>query len=539
MRCAKMGMVVMIVALVCTSMSIQVNAADPFIASASVAVVNTEAGQLQGFIKNGIYTYRGVPYAQAERFMMPEKVEPWEGVRAALTYGEICPIPPMTAVANDELFNPHRYLPQNENCQFLNIWTPGIQDGKKRPVMVWLHGGGWTNGSSIEGASYDGENLSKKGDVVVVSLNHRLNILGYLDLSAYGEKYKYSGNVGVADMVAALEWIQANIEEFGGDPGNVTIFGQSGGGSKVRILMGIPAAKELVHKGIVQSGATSSPVIDQQLARRVAELTLENLGLTADQVDQLQTLPYLELLDAGTKAFEQAAAENPPVRARWNPMVDGDYIPVDPAGTEFAPQAKDIPMMIGTVLNESNTVIRNNPAVLQADSKNAWSAEYAKGKLVEKYGDKANAVAEAFLKAYPNKTLADAYFVDTSGRPGTIKNAQMKAAQNGAPVYAYVFTYESPVMDGVGMSWHCSEIPYAFNNVDVAITATGGGDAAHAMEHVVSQAWINFARYGNPNHAGLPDWPAYTSENGATMILDNTSFVGYHHDDELMALFAQ
>ncbi|MGD8897687.1 MAG: carboxylesterase family protein, partial [Acidobacteriota bacterium] len=222
-------MILLMVVLVSAGVSVHARADDPFVASLSVAVANTNSGQLQGFVKNGIYTYRGVPYAKAERFMAPRPVDSWEGVRTALTYGEICPVPPMTAVANDELFNPHRYFPQNENCQFLNIWTPGIQDNKKRPVMVWLHGGGFTNGSSIEMDAYDGENLSRKGDVVVVSLNHRLNVLGYLDLSAYGEKYKYSGNVGVADLVAALRWVHDNIAEFGGDPDNVTVFGQSGG----------------------------------------------------------------------------------------------------------------------------------------------------------------------------------------------------------------------------------------------------------------------------------------------------------------------
>ncbi len=538
MKPVRMGVVVMVTALMCAFVSPRAEAADPFVASASVAVVDTDDGQLQGFVKNGIYTYRGVPYARAERFMMPEKVEKWKGVRTALSYGPVCPVPPMTEVASDELFNPHRYWPENEHCQYLNIWTPGIRDHKKRPVMVWLHGGGFTNGSSIEQVAYDGENLSRKGDVVVVSLNHRLNVLGYLDLSAYGEKYKYSGNVGMADIVAALKWIRANIAEFGGDPENVTIFGQSGGGSKVRILMGLPAAKGLVQKAIVQSGATLSPVIQQSISRRVAALTLQNLGLKPGQVDALRTMPYLRLLEAGEKALAQTAAENKANRGRWSPVLDGDYIPADPVGTQFAPQATDIPLMIGTVLDESNTVVRNDPAVLQADNKNTWSREHARAKLVEKYGDKADAVAKAFLEAYPEKKYADACFVDAAGRAGALRNAKLKAAQHGASVYTYIFTYESPVMDGIGMSWHCSEIPYVFDNVDAAVTATGGGNAAHVLAGKMSQAWINFARYGNPNHAGLPDWTAYTAENGATMIFDNTCEVRYHHDRELLDLLA-
>lgn len=531
-------MVMMMFALACASVSVEAGEADPFVASTSVAVISTDSGKLQGFIQNGIYTYRGVPYAKAARFMMPEKFDAWEGIRPGLTYGETCLIPPMSGVARDELFNPHRYLPQSEHCQFLNIWTPGIQDNKQRPVMVWLHGGGFTNGSSIEQVAYDGENLSRKGDVVVVSLNHRLNILGYLDLSAYGDKYKYSGNVGMADIVAALEWIKTNITEFGGDPNNVTVFGQSGGGSKVCILMGTPAARGLIHKGIIQSGAGSNPVLEQRIGRRVAELTLQNLGLKSEQVDELQTMPYLQLLEAGNTALRQASDEDPTVRARWTPIMDGDYIPANPVGSEFTPQGKDIPLMIGTVLNEFTTIIRNNPAELQANNKNTWSRETARAKLTEAYGEKADAVAEAFLKAYPDKKYADAYFVDTWGRPGAIRNARLKADQKGASVYSYVFTYESTVMDGIGMAWHCAEIPYVFNNVDITATATGGGKVAHALSDKMSLAWINFARHGNPNHSGLPEWPAFTSEGGATMIFDTTSEVRYHHDRELMELLA-
>ena len=532
-------MIMVMFALACASVSVEAGDTDPFVASTSVAVVSTDSGKLQGFIQNGIYTYRGVPYAKAERFMMPEKFDAWDGIRPALTYGETCLIPPMSGVANDELFNPHRYLPQSEHCQFLNIWTPGIQDNKKRPVMVWLHGGGFTNGSSIEQVAYDGENLSKKGDVVEVSLNHRLNILGYLDLSAYSDKYKYSGNVGMADIVASLEWIKTNITEFGGDPDNVTVFGQSGGGSKVRILMGTPAAKGLIHKGIVQSGAGFNSTVEQNISRRVAELTLQNLGLKPKQVDELQTVPYLQLLEAGNKALQQLRAEDRTIRARWAPIRDGDYVPIHPDGPEFTPQAKNIPVMIGTVLNEFTTIHRSAPAKLQADNKNAWSKETASAKLIEQHGDKADAIAKAFLKAYPNKKYADAYFVDTRGRQGTIRNARLKADQEGAPVYTYVFTYESPVMDGIGMAWHCAEIPYIFNNVDMTATATGGGKVAHTLSDQMSQAWINFARHGNPNHSGLPEWPAFTTEGGATMIFDSTCEVQYHHDTKLMELLAE
>lgn len=543
----RIGAIMVIFALVCAGFSVQADPTDSVIASISKAIVSVDSGQLQGFIRNGIYTYRGVPYAKAKRFMMPEKVDAWEGVRGATDYGEICPMPPMTGVAGDEFFNPHRYLPQNEHCQYLNIWTPGIQNNQKRPVMVWLHGGAFTNGSSIEQMAYDGENLSKKGNVVVVSLNHRLNVLGYLDLSTYGDKYTYSGNVGVADMVAALEWIKTNIAEFGGDPGNVTLFGQSGGGGKILTLMATPAAKGLFHKAIVQSGTfpgMGMTLIEPKASQRVAEFTLENLGLAPDQVDELQTIPYLQLFEAANKALGQTAEEQQ-IRGlfggfslMWAPIMDGDYIPVHPVGDEFAVQAKDIPLMIGSVLNEFSTIIMNNPVALEANNKSSWSLEQAQAELAKKYGDKADAVGKAFLKAYPDKKLGDAYFLDTLVRPGTITTAQLKADQQGAPVYGYIFTYESPVMDGVGMAWHCAEIPYIFNNAGLVDTATGGGDAAFALADKMSSAWINFARSGNPNHDRLPDWPAFTSDTGATMIFDNTCVVRNNHDLELMSIFA-
>ncbi|UXS42254.1 carboxylesterase/lipase family protein [Agrobacterium tumefaciens] len=507
--------------------------ADGYVSGAKAAVVDTKAGEIVGAERNGVYSYLGVQYATAERFVPPKPVAPWEGVRPALAFGETCPIPTMKSVAGDELFNPHRYLPTSENCLFLNVWTPGLKDGKKRPVMVWLHGGGYTNGSSIEQVSYDGENLSRKGDVVVITLNHRLNALGFLDLSAYGPEYKESGNASIADLVTALQWVKDNAEAFGGDPGNVTIFGQSGGGSKVRTLMGLPAAKGLFGKAIVQSGATTSPVTSQRSARRVAELTLKNLGIETSQVDHLKTVPVEQLVEAGTKALEDAkkeGIENP----RWAPVVDGAYLPRDPVGDGWVDQAKDIPLLIGTVLNEQETVTRVNPAILYADNKNEWNAEKTDAKLKQRFGDKANAIGKAFLEAYPEKKLADAAFVDLTGRTGTLKNIQMKAKQGGAPVYSYVFTRESPAMGGIGGAWHCSEIPYVFANAELVSQATGGGPEAAALQDKMSEAWINFAKSGNPNHPGLPKWPAYAADKGATMIFDNKSEVRFNHDLPLL-----
>jgi para-nitrobenzyl esterase len=504
-----------------------------FEASRTDTVVSIKSGSLVGARENGIYRYLGVPYAKAERFMPPTDVAPWQGLRPAVTYGENCFIPTMKTVAGDELFNPHRYMPMSENCQFANVWTPGISDGRKRPVMVWIHGGGFTNGSGIELTSYDGQNLSKKGDVVVVTLNHRLNVLGFLDLSAYGDKYKNSGNASLADLVTALKWVHDNAEAFGGDPSNVTIFGQSGGGYKVRALMGTPAAKGLFHKAIVQSGSRVASVTDQASSRKVAELTLTNLGLKGDQVDQLAKIDYFTLLAAADKALKDATAQGAK-DARWAPVLDGQYIPENPVGERWTDLAKDIPLMVGNTLNEFDTVITISVADLIADNKNTWSEEKTKAKLKQRFGDKADAVAEEFKAAYPAKKVADAYFIDLRFRPGAIRDLDLKAKQQGAPVYSYMFSFESPVLDGIAMSWHCAEIPYVFNNAALVNTATGGGSDALALGNKMSEAWINFARTGRPSAAGLPEWPAYTEKSGSTMVFDTTTRVADQLDRKLL-----
>lgn len=520
--------------LAATTMSPRMQAqGEGFVSSAGRTVVSTAAGQLIGGLRDGVYSYLGVRYAEADRFMPPKPVAKWDGVKAAVTYGESCPIPRMSAVAGDELFNPHRYLPENEACQFLNVWTPAIKDGRRRPVMVWIHGGGFTTGSGIELTSYDGHNLAKKGDVVVVTLNHRLNVLGFLDLSAYGAAYRHSGNASMADLVAALQWVQHNIGVFGGDPGNVTIFGQSGGGYKVRALMGAPAARGLFHKAIVQSGSRVSPVTDQPSARKVAELTLANLKIAPAEVDRIRTVDYPALIAAATTALRQAADAGAR-DARWAPVLDGDYFPADPVGEAWSDLARDIPLLVGNVLNEFETVIRNTPAALLADNRNQWTAEKTRVMLQKRFGDRAAAVEREFLAAYPGKKPADAYFIDTYFRPGSIRDADLKAAQGGAPVFAYMFTKESPVMDGIGMAWHCAELPYVFANAGLVTTATGGDAAALALGDRMSAAWVNFARTGRPAAPGLPDWPAYTVERGATMVFDDTSRVANHLDRRLM-----
>ena len=422
-------------------------------------VVRTTTGLVQGTDEDGIYRYLGIPYAQAaERFVPAEDVEPWDGVFVADTYGAMSPQGSISGVGGSG-----DQSGTDNNCQNLNIWTPGINDGEKRPVMVWLHGGGFSTGSANE-AQYDGENLSRSGDVVVVSVNHRLNV-----------------------------------------------FGQSGGGAKVLALMTSPYAEGLFDKGIVQSGATETMGVRFNTQESSTALTgniLDILGITAENIEDIQTVPAAELQAAAQQALQQTGEELQIPAALgggysmdWEPVVDGDFLPTDPVtGDSFAEAGRDIPLLIGSNLNE-------------------WSGFFA-SEPIEQTG----ALTEALRAAYPNKPDLTADQVDsTTIRLPLLKIMSHKADQGGAPVYAYMFTY--------GNSYHTAEIPYVFNNVD-------GSAEQQALAAQISAAWVNFARTGTPGADGLPTWEPYTREGGATMILDTEPALVHHHDQALMQLLA-
>jgi para-nitrobenzyl esterase len=516
--------------------------APPLLTGAQVAVAQTESGKVRGYIHNGIYTYKGIPYAQASRFMAPVKPAPWEGVRSSLTYGPVCPLmDPTTNVADEsEFIFHHDWGYPNEDCLRLNVWTPAITatggDMKKRPVMVWLHGGGHTAGSSQELPSYDGENLSKKGDVVVVSINHRLNILGFLNLSAYGEKYKASANAGMIDIVAALDWVKANIKNFGGDPDNVTIFGQSGGGGKVNTLLNAPSAKGLFHKAVIQSGGLGLRFNDSEATKRVAAAVLAELKLQPSQIDSIQKIPYATLVAAGKKAIQKVSGELkaegktlPVFGLGWGPCHDGSFLPYQPHEAAAQAISANIPLLIGSTKNEFM------PSLFMPQLKQG-SLDAVKDHIQKQYGDKAGAYTAAVKKAYPNDTRpTDLVDVDDLFRRSAIKMADIKAV-SPAPVYMYLFAWQSPVMDGNYKALHCMEIPFVFNNISRCEEMTGGGKEAYELADKVSQSWINFARTGNPGHKGIPNWQKYTPANGATMIFDNQCVEKYHHDKEFLAM---
>lgn len=506
--------------------------------SAEATLAQTTGGSVAGYIDNGIFTYKGIPYAKAERFMPPVPADKWEGVRSCRAYGPTCPQGKRMGWYSDEQafsFNWNDGFP-DEDCLRVNIWTPGINDGKKRPVMVWLHGGGYSAGSGQELPSYDGRNLAEKGDVVVVTLNHRLNVLGFLDLSAYGEKYAHSGNSGLLDLVAALEWVQENIANFGGDASNVTIFGQSGGGGKVSTLLGTPAAKGKFHKAIVQSGAMLR-TMDSRWSRRIGAAVVEELGITPCRIDEISKVPFEDLLAAGEKVIARLKPEAEKQGFAsfifgWAPTVDGSVLPRQPFEPQAPEQSKDVPMMIGTTIHEFS--LSTYVPQLRTIDKSA-AIEY----LRTKYGEKTEEFLRLFEKTYPDYQPKDLIDTDFTFRPSAIEQAVIKARQGGAPVYTYMFAWESPVLDGILRSTHCMEIPFVFNNADIHASMTGGGKDALELAEKMSQAWINFARTGDPNTEDLPQWPVYNCSEGAAMIFNDDCEVRYNHDKELINFIRQ
>lgn len=505
--------------------------------SASASMVVTKYGPVAGYIENGIYTYKGIPYAEAGRFEEHHAPEAWTAVRSSRYYGPTCPQEVRTMWRMDNVAFASQWDDgyPGEDCLRVNVWTPGIGDGKRRPVMVWIHGGGFSTGSGQEQPSYDGASLSRKGDVVVVSLNHRLNVLGFLNLSSYGEKYRHSANLGLLDIVEALRWVRDNVAAFGGDPSNVTIFGQSGGGRKVSSLMCMPRAHGLFHKAIVQSGsgAVYMPAV---YSAKIGRLTASYLGLTEATIDRIKDIPYAELLAAGTKACAEVKkeADTSGESSRvsiwgWSPTRDGDILSGDAFydGTEKV--SAGIPMIVGTTLNEfAGFAAVLTPGWFDQSDKQIMSI------LRKTYGDATDSYVRAARAAYPGLSATRLPLLDFKYRPQALHQVETKAADGDAPVWNYVFTYQSTVLDGVMTASHCMELPYVFNNVTRCGFETGATPDAVRLGDIMSSAWINFARTGNPNGKGVPQWPAFTDGKKAAMIFDINCEVRYGHDSALL-----
>ncbi|HET6559746.1 MAG TPA: carboxylesterase family protein [Prolixibacteraceae bacterium] len=483
-------------------------------------VVKTTSGDISGTVDDGIYTFKGIPYAKAERFMAPQKPDAWIGVRECVNFSKIA--------MQVNSWSPDSVMDEKKLFT-VNVWTQGVKDGKKRPVMVWLHGGGFSTGASDDPIS-DGKRLAKKGDIVLVSVNHRLNILGFLDLSACGEKYANSANVGMLDIIAALQWVNKNINEFGGDPDNVTIFGESGGGGKVGTLMCMPAAKGLFHKAIIQSG-TLINVMTKEKSTQVGMAVLDVMGLTKEQVSSLDTVGYKKLVQMGNEALKRTVGMRTPGSSKmfgFGPVPDGVNLLQQPFTPDFADISNNVPLLIGTTFNE---LIRT------AYGQKNLDMEQAKQRLQKSFGDKTDQYVELFGKSYPGYSPQDLVSIDTVFRPYTIMVADARAKKRKAPVYTYLLTWKSPVDDSTKGSFHGVDIPLAFNNVELGKHWTGKGEDAYALSDKMSAVWINFAKTGNPNVPNrLPEWKSYSKEIGATMIFDKECKIVNNHDRELMYL---
>ncbi len=494
-------------------------------------VVEVSGGKLRGLREGKTSSFLGIRYAEAERFGPPKPVQPWTGIKKAQVWGAVCPVPAPTTVSADELVFPHRYWVENEHCQYLNVWTQSLTPAAKKPVMVWMHGGGFTNGSSIESYAYDGRSLSEFGDVVVVSVNHRLNILGTLDLSAYGSQYAQSRYTGTADLLAALQWVHDNIDRFGGDPGNVMIFGQSGGGGKVVRMMHMPAAKGLFHRVAAQSGGnntyrTTDPAESIKAQQTIAAQTLKNLNLTGGDIERLKTVPYTALIAAGTAALRSAAQELGRPALNWDVIADDTFVM-----REFCDWADRIPLMAGTVFSEMQGTLTRGDG-----RKNEWSDREVDEQLTAAFGEKKSEIVTQFKQVFARKKVQDVLYYAGGSRPNVKNLLARKLEKTRTPVYNYLFAWEYPINGGT-TSFHCSELAFCFHSLNVPQihTATGGSPVALALQDKVAQAWVNFARTGNPGQPGL-EWKPYTKENPQAMLFDTVSQSVPLADDKLVSL---
>ena len=493
------------------------------------AIANTQYGKVRGFVDGGVYTFKGIPYGQdtgSENRWLPAKPpNPWKDDYPALIYGGNCPqnLHPWTAIEQTFIQDWDDGY-QSEDMLKLNVWTPSLTG--KRAVLVYFHGGGYSFGSSYELPSQEGAQIARHHDVVSVTVNHRLNILGFLDASEIGgSPYEDSANVGMTDLVASLKWVQENIANFGGDPDRVMIYGQSGGGSKVTTLMGMPSAAGLFHCASVQSGGGGNiPTKEQQ--REVARQLMKDLGLQPNDIASLQKMEWSTLVAAGNAAV---AKINPPMRgmfgpfapgpprAGWSPCLDDKVINVR-SFFDVAPDvSKNVPMLLGSVSEEGNQMA-SRPTEEQ------WHASLAKV-----YGDdKATAIIAALKKAYPQKRIQTLSYMcsgifglnSLSMRNNIVKMAKLKQEQKGAGAYAYYFTWQSPILDGVAGAWHTAELAFCFDNTKRCEQGTGNTPESQALARKMATAWANFARTGNPSQPELP-WTPTDPVSNKTMVWDN------------------
>ena len=495
------------VALVGAFAAASAGLSSPALAQAAAPIARTVAGQLRGAVQDGVLVFKGVRYGESTagaRFQPARPAAPWRGVRDAFDFGQQSPQADPSQVSLFKSWSNNR--PMSEDTLFLNVWTPAL-DGKRRPVMVWFHGGGFSSGSGASHA-YDGVRLARKGDVVVVTVNHRLNAFGYLYLSGLSDDpaLAHSGNVGNLDMLLSLRWVRDNIARFGGDPSNVMIFGESGGGAKVSTLMAMPEANGLFHKAAVQSGSAltvSTPAAATASARKL----LAALGLDETQVDQLRTMPMDRLRQAAAKAGVD-----------FRPVVDGRSLPRHPFDPDAPPVSAKVPMLIGTTKDENTLLIGNRDpssfAITEAELPTRL-APFLDGL------DPAQVIA-AYRRLYPRESPSELFFSITTARTHRTRawaQAERKAALRAAPAYLYQLDWETPVDDGKWGAPHALEIGFVFDNVAKSASMSGVGAEQQRLADTMSDAWLRFARTGNPG------WPAYEPNRRMTMVFDASSRV--------------
>ncbi len=489
-------------------------------------VVETASGRVRGASIEGVAAFKCIPYGApssgANRFMPPRKPTPWAGVRDALDYTGHAPqqgLRPATRVELADFSGPPDTSPETEDCLTLNVWSANPKHGAKRPVMVWFHGGAFAYGTANV-ARLQGSRLATRGDVVVVTVNQRLNIFGFLDLSEIGgTDYAASGNAGTLDMIAALEWVRDNIDRFGGDPGNVTIFGESGGGGKVCTLLTMPSARGLFHRAIVQSGAAIR-LRERDRAAKLSEAVLKALGLSRTDLDKLQSLPMAQLLAAVDPAQKAIGPAPMPLFDRYpfGPVVDGTIVPSHPFDPAAPAVSADIPLLIGDMKDEMASFLARDDKVWHR----TLTEQEMRDRVAAVAGRHADHVIETYRRLYPGMNPAErliATLTNSNFRIRSLMVAERKAVQTGAPVYMYSFQWETPVLGGRMKAPHALDVPFTFDTIDLT-NATDRSAAAHKLAATMSGTWAAFAHTGKPEHPAIPPWPAYDLSARATLILD-------------------
>jgi len=505
-------------------------------ASASASVAETAYGKVRGTSVEHIKIFKGIPYGGPtdgkNRFMPPTKPSPWTGVRDALAYGPSAPQTNPGARPAQASTSGQGLGKESEDCLVLNVFTPGVAADRKRPVMVWLHGGGFATGSGSS-PLYDGTNLARRGDIVVVSINHRLNAFGYTYLGdVAGGDFALSGCAGMLDIVAALEWVRDNIAGFGGDPNMVTIFGESGGGRKVATLMAMPGAAGLFHRAVIESGAILR-LPAREDATKETEMLMAEVGLKPDHARELQSIPVEQLL-RGYYAAAGRFKSSIPGTLPHSPTIDGKAVPGHPFDPTAPSVSADIPLLIGYNRTEETLFHRGNE-ILDLDE--AGLMQRVKAVI----GGEPDRVIEVYRKAHPEASPWDLYMLIGTDHPrGTYTRelARRKADLGRAPAYLYRFDWETPVAPHLKTP-HAIEIPFVFDNISKSKASTGDAPETHALAARVSAAWVAFAKTGNPNTPQLPQWPAYSAASRDTMVFNHVSRVVKDPDREQRLIMEQ